>query len=94
MSDDISMGALSGSIAERSRAAIAAGCDVVLHCNGRLEEMKQVAAAVPAVAGEVEERAHGELARRKIPNADDLSELGGVGWTLEDEVSRSAISRT
>ena len=36
MSDDISMGALSGSIAERSRAAIAAGCDVVLHCNGEM----------------------------------------------------------
>jgi beta-N-acetylhexosaminidase len=35
MSDDISMGALSGSIAERSRAAIAAGCDVVLHCTRR-----------------------------------------------------------
>ena len=34
MSDDISMGALSGSLAERTRAAIAAGCDVVLHCNG------------------------------------------------------------
>ena len=36
MSDDVSMNALSGSIAERSRAAFAAGCDVVLHCNGDL----------------------------------------------------------
>ncbi|MCX7297754.1 MAG: beta-N-acetylhexosaminidase, partial [Hyphomicrobiales bacterium] len=34
MSDDVSMGALSGTIAERSHAALAAGCDVVLHCNG------------------------------------------------------------
>ena len=34
MSDDVSMNALSGTIAERSRAALAAGCDVVLHCNG------------------------------------------------------------
>ena len=39
MSDDISMGALSGTIAERSRAALAAGCDIVLHCNGDLAEM-------------------------------------------------------
>ena len=39
MSDDVSMGALSGTIAERSRAALAAGCDVVLHCNGKLDEM-------------------------------------------------------
>ena len=35
MSDDMSMGALSGSLAERTRAAIAAGCDIVLHCNGQ-----------------------------------------------------------
>src|SRR5262245_4360632 len=34
MSDDISMGALTGSIPERTRAALAAGCDLVLHCNG------------------------------------------------------------
>ena len=40
MTDDISMGALSGSIAERTRAALAAGCDLVLHCNGRLDEMQ------------------------------------------------------
>ena len=45
MSDDISMGALSGSIADRSRAAIAAGCDVVLHCNGEMAEMREVAAS-------------------------------------------------
>jgi len=47
MSDDISMGALSGSIAERSRAVIAAGCDVVLHCNGAMPEMRAVAAEAP-----------------------------------------------
>src|SRR6476659_2857946 len=47
MSDDISMNALSGSIAERSRAALAAGCDVVLHCNGNLQEMTEVAGEAP-----------------------------------------------
>src|SRR5277367_6483528 len=44
MSDDVSMNALAGSIAERTRAIVAAGCDMVLHCNGKLEEMRQVAA--------------------------------------------------
>ena len=47
MSDDVSMNALSGTLAERSRAAIAAGCDVVLHCNGKLDEMRQVAGESP-----------------------------------------------
>lgn len=45
MSDDISMGALSGEMDERSRAARAAGCDLVLHCNGDLKEMISVAEA-------------------------------------------------
>src|SRR5271155_2197792 len=51
MSDDVSMGALSGSLAERTRAALAAGCDVVLHCNGHMDEMQAIAAAVPVLAG-------------------------------------------
>jgi beta-N-acetylhexosaminidase len=71
MSDDISMGALAGSIEERSRAAISAGCDIVLHCNGKLEEMRAVASAVPALAGEPAARSHAALARRgRIPNDD------------------------
>ena len=47
MSDDISMGALSGSLDRRSRAALAAGCELILHCNGMLDEMEEVASAVP-----------------------------------------------
>ena len=63
MSDDVSMGALSGSLAERTRAALAAGCDVVLHCNGELDEMQAVAAAAPLLAGEAAARAEAALAR-------------------------------
>lgn len=48
MTDDINMAALSGSLAERSEAALRAGCDLVLHCSGRLAEMQAVAAALPA----------------------------------------------
>ena len=72
MSDDISMGALSGSIGERSRAAIAAGCDVVLHCNGRLDEMKAVAAEAPSLAGQAAQRAAAALAARSAPDDIDL----------------------
>lgn len=44
-SDDINMRALGGSVADRTRHLLAAGCDLVLHCNGDLAEMEQVAAA-------------------------------------------------
>src|SRR3954468_17496015 len=61
MSDDVSMGALSGSLAERTRAALAAGCDIVLHCNGELAEMEAVAGVVPVLAGEAGSRAAAAL---------------------------------
>jgi beta-N-acetylhexosaminidase len=73
MSDDISMGALSGSISERSAAAIAAGCDMVLHCNGELAEMRDVAAAVPALAGAPARRAAAALAQKQPPKPIDVA---------------------
>ena len=67
MSDDISIGALSGSLGERTRAAIAAGCDLVLHCNGEMPEMLAVAAEAPLLAGEAAQRSAAALAARKQP---------------------------
>ena len=51
MSDDVGMNALAGSIGERSRALIAAGCDIILHCNGKLDEMQAVAREAPELSG-------------------------------------------
>jgi beta-N-acetylhexosaminidase len=74
MSDDIAMGALSGTPAERTRAAFMAGCDVVLHCNGKLDEMREVAAESPRLAGRSAARAVAALAMREEPAAFDPSE--------------------
>ena len=71
MSDDVSMNALQGSIAERTRASLAAGCDVVLHCNGKLDEMRQVAGETPMLAGEALARADRALASRRAPQPFD-----------------------
>jgi len=71
MSDDVSMNALSGSIAERTAAIFSAGCDVVLHCNGKLEEMREVAAKTPELSGKALERARFALASRKAPEPFD-----------------------
>ncbi len=71
MSDDVSMNALAGSIAERTRATIAAGCDMVLHCNGKIEEMRELAPQTPELSGKALERARKALSSRKAPQALD-----------------------
>ena len=53
ISDDISMGALTGPISARTKAALFAGCDIVLHCNGDLAEMEEVAAESKPLEGAV-----------------------------------------
>jgi beta-N-acetylhexosaminidase len=63
MSDDLSMQALSGTFRERTEAAMAAGCDVALHCNGRMEEMTGVAEGAPVLEGAALRRAEAALGR-------------------------------
>lgn len=73
MSDDVSMAALSGTLAERSRAAIAAGCDMVLHCNGQMDEMRAVATEAPKLAGIAAQRADAALDARGHAQAFDVT---------------------
>lgn len=63
LSDDLSMQALSGTIGERAARAFAAGCDIGLHCNGKMDEMESVAAVAPALSGRSRSRADAALAR-------------------------------
>ena len=70
MSDDISMKALGGDMRERAALSFAAGCDLVLHCNGDMAEMKAVAEAAPVLQGRSLERCDQALAMRKQLEAD------------------------
>lgn len=74
-SDDLSMEALKGSIGSRTAAAIAAGCDVALHCNGRMPEMAQAVAAAGSLAPVSAERLERALAVRHAVQPADISAL-------------------
>jgi beta-N-acetylhexosaminidase len=75
MSDDLSMKALSGDFAERAEQSIAAGCDVVLHCNGDMAEMAPVAGGCGALKGKARRRAEAAMARiARAPEPLDLDE--------------------
>jgi beta-N-acetylhexosaminidase len=73
MTDDLSMRALSGPMAERAREALTAGCDIVLHCNGDMAEMQAVASAVPRLSGRSAERAARAEAARCAPHRVDIA---------------------
>ena len=94
MSDDVSMKALSGTIEERSRAAFAAGCDVVLHCNGDLGEMAAVAGVAPTLTGEAGERAETALAQRKAPETFDVDAARKIFTQMVASAQPSAQRKT
>ncbi|MEP5154333.1 glycoside hydrolase family 3 protein [Planktotalea sp.] len=75
MTDDISMKALTGTLSELSRLSLDAGCDVILHCNGTLSEMEDVANAAGAMSEQAERRAEATLACRRTPDPVDISHL-------------------
>lgn len=82
MTDDISMGALSGPVPERARAALAAGCDVVLHCNGDLDEMRALVAAAGPMTAPAAARAEAALGWRHSPDPIDIEALEAEFQTL------------
>lgn len=56
LTDDLNMQALKGTLADRATTAIKAGIDVILHCSGKLEEMKEVAPVCPALTSDARRR--------------------------------------
>ena len=79
MSDDIEMQALSGPVEQRAKAALGAGCDVVLHCSGNLAAMQQLASTLPPIS---------DLARHRLDQAmlSQGNSLGADG--LADAMAR------
>ena len=82
MTDDLSMKALSGDFAERTEKALAAGCDIILHCNGDRDEMAAIAGVLPPnMTGKTAER--GPVSKRRLPvcRAVSMREPKALGRT-------------
>jgi beta-N-acetylhexosaminidase len=75
MTDDISMQALDGPVATRAAVALTAGCDLVLHCNGDMNEMEALAETCPLLAGAALERSERALSQRPRLRDVDLAGL-------------------
>ena len=71
MSDDLGMDALKGDFKSRAAGVVGAGCDVALHCSGKMDEMVAVAAAVPTMSAESQDRLARAMAGTRI-EADEI----------------------
>jgi len=75
MSDDLGMKALGGTFAERTRACLAAGCDIALHCSGDLAEMEEVAGAAPPISHEATARLGAAMLWAVAPREMSIADL-------------------
>jgi beta-N-acetylhexosaminidase len=87
ISDDLSMGALSGSLASRAKSALEAGCDLALHCNGKLREMEEIASG----CGELSKAAQDRVARaRSLLHKPEPADIPALAATLGAAMVQSA----
>ena len=75
MSDDIAMNALSGDVVTRALKALKAGCDIVLHCNGEMAQMRPLAHSLGPLKGKSLERAQAALAAKPARQYVDIAAL-------------------
>ncbi len=74
LSDDLSMKALDGTLTDLTRSALTAGCDIALHCNGDLAEMRAVAAGATSLTALAQTRADAAISRLAKPEPWDRIE--------------------
>ncbi len=75
MTDDLSMQALGGRMAARSEAALAAGCDLLLHCNGNMAEMQDIAASAGAAPLGMQDRINAASLAPAVLNPGERADL-------------------
>ncbi len=88
IADDLSMQALAGSLEARAQAVFGAGCDLVLHCTGRLAEMQEVAAATPTLSGKSAQRV-ARAAGRIVP--PEPVETGEIAHRLSEILEATGV---
>ena len=85
--DDLSMKALTGSLAQRAHATFAAGIDLALHCNGMLDEMQEVVEATPRISAATMARLNAAQAQVRSATPFDTEQgrarLGALLATVE-----------
>lgn len=89
MTDDISMNALEGTVVERGQRALQAGCDLVLHCNGNLDEMIALPDALGSMTADAAARADAAFAAKRSPEAIDIRALETELEALQAGVSHA-----
>lgn len=82
MTDDLSMKALTGTMTERVIKSISSGCDIILHCNGNMDEMKEIAYNLPEVNGKIV-KFHSKLSLK--PKSHNYNQLNDVYLKILDE---------
>ena len=87
MSDDTSMKALSGDFPQKAQSILAAGCDLVLHCNGVMEEMVGIASRTTGLEGYSLARAERALSYITDRDAADEQEVRAEFATYFDAVA-------
>lgn len=87
ITDDLSMQALSGTLSERTAAAMAAGCDVALHCNGDMDEMKMVAEGCNQLSAQATSRLERGQAMALENRVELVDKFSAAVLTLETMIS-------